>query len=379
MNKMLVVAVVMMNLAVHADYSTVFDGGWRISAGPVYDPGANASVRFSYRPTYVSPFTPGRSKASARSEAAGTKTSDTRTDFSNGAWIDTYDPVYGDDVGRTRYYGFPGSAYNGDRTFTLGSADYSDVETIIGRPMSFGADDESGMLGVNIELSRNLYHDEDYGWGFDVAFAVQYFKHTGMFSAQESWLNGSSRNRSGRYSSVIDLSNGDYDEWNWHGSGDDAYYGSGDYSGNAGPIDGASVEMDEFEVLDVDSSYGSMSAEGDYENLELMLLGRPYYDIFDWLRVNATLGLVVSRQDLDFTMTMMRDGMVDYRSSRDFSQWDVYGVAGLGVMLYYRDFTLGCDFLTRFLDSDLDFSDNGVSGSVQRGRWMFKISAGYEF
>ena len=364
-----------------ADVSAALDGGWRVSVGPVYDPGVNADLHFTPKATYAAPFTRGPSKASAWKKASGTKTTDTRTDFDNGSWIDTDDPVYssGDDVGRTRYYRLNGSPEDGGH-FSLGEASYSEVtETSQGGSPSAWAEDESGMLGVSLELSRNLYHDADIGWGLDAAFDVHYFKHNGIFSARTSWLNGSSTLRSGRYSSSIDLSGGDYDEWNWHSDAGGSFYGSGNYSGNAGPIDGTSVNVANTESLRSHSSYGGLEAEGDYENLEMILMARPYYDVFDWLRVNAMLGLVVSRQDLDFSMTILRDGAVDYRSNRDFSQWDVYGVAGAGLMAYYRDFTLGVDVLARFLDRDLDVKDDYVNGSVERGSWMFRITLGYEF
>ena len=385
----IVVLAATLGVVARADFSSVFDGGWRISAGAVYDPGLNANIRFTPHASYVTPFTPGMSSADAFDRAkngsvgSGRTGGQTRHTFGGGAWYDTDDPVYsgGDDPGRTRYYRFPRSIYReGSSTFDLGSTAYSDVQDVVyGRQPSAWADDESGMLGVNIELSRNLYHDEDIGWGVDAAFAVSYFRHNGLFSAAMSWLNGSSTSRSGSYQSTLDLGD-DYDDWNWHEDEDGAYYGAGDYSGNAGPIS-PSVSVSKSETVRTDSSYGALEAEGDYEDLELILLARPYYDVFDWLRVNVMAGLVVSRQDLDFSMTMMRDGMPTYSRGRDFSQWDVYGVAGAGLMVYYKDFTLAADFLARFLDRDLDVNDseNGVRGSVQRGRWMFKISAGYEF
>ena len=381
MKKTLLIAIAMFGLLAHADFSSVFDGGWRISAGGVYDRGVKAKARFAPSTSYTSPFVSGgRTKAEAKSAAEGRK-SGSRTDFGDGTWIDTDDPVYsgGDDYGRTRYYRFPGSTWNGVSSFTLNESEYDHVTTSSGGQQSFYASDESGAWGFNIELSRNIYHDEEYGWGVDAAIAFQYFRHNGLFKANAAWMNGSSTRARGSYKSVIELSADDYDDWNWHGEGDGRYYGSGDYSGNAGPIDGASVDLENFETVETDASYGSLDAEGDYDDLEMMLIARPYYDIFDWLRVNAMLGLVVSRQSMEMSFTMLRDGALDYRSSHDFSQWDVYGVAGLGLMLYWNDFTLGADFMARFLDRDMDISDRYYKGSVSRGNWMLRLNAGYEF
>lgn len=381
-----------------ADGWAVFDGGWRISAGAVYDFGAKATGRMVPRQGYVSPYRAGLSRQQAEQQAGGTR-SGSRVDFANGAWIDSNDPVCegGDDLGKTRYYHFPSSAWNANsKSFILGSESYSEVDTI--RPIEGSFDrsfsDESGMLGVNVELSRNLYHDEEYGWGVDAAIGFQYFKHNGLLSIASSWFNGSSSHTYGTraYGLKMDGTKGTYSERNWRDGR--SYYGipgdatrtpEGDYVNedgqfwNAGPISADLDDLGGGDFSESDASYGSMRADGDYENMELMLLGRPYYDVFDWLRVNATFGLVVSRQDLDFEMAVLRDGVGEYSSHRDFSQWDVYGVAGLGLMLYYKDFTLSADFLARFLDDDLTFEDRYIQGEVQRGRWMFKLSAGYEF
>ena len=380
-----------------ADGWAVFDGGWRISAGAVYNFNAKASCRVAPRQGYVSPFRAGLSKSEAEARASGTKTSATRTDFGNGAWIDTDDPVCkeGDLPGKTRYYMFPRGTWNGSQTFTLGSAEYSEVD--IFRPAEGAFDrsfsDESGMLGVNVELSRNLYHNEDWGWGVDAAIGFTYFRHNKLLRCGSRWLNGSSTHSYGRRSSslTIDGARGQYSDFNW--SGDGSFYGSGgtktgpgtyvDDEGNeayAGPIsfnDDPDLFGDDYS--ESDASYGSMSADGDYENMEILMLARPYYDVFEWLRINAIAGVVVSRQEFDLTFSLYRDGAREYHSRRDYDQWDVYGVAGLGMQFYYKDFTLGFDFLARFLDRDLDYHDRYVDGSVERGTWMFRLMLGYEF
>lgn len=378
-----------------ADGWAVFDGGWRISAGAVYDFGVKATGRMMPRQGYASPYREGLSRQQAEQQAGGTRNG-TRIDFANGAWIDTDDPVCaeGDDYGKTRFYKFPAATWNGGQTFALGSAEYSEVSTTIPLEGAFDRSfsDESGMLGVNVELSRNLYHDDEWGWGVDAAIGFQYFKHNGLLGVASQWFNGSSSHLYGSRAKGLSLggAKGRYSDFNW--SEDGSYYGSGgtkvangryvDENGEdvyAGPIMPDLDDLGGGDFSEYDESYGSMRADGDYENMEILLLARPYYDVFDWLRVNATLGLVVSRQDLDFEMSILRDGALEYSNHRDFSQWDVYGVAGLGIMLYYKDFTLSGDFLARFLDQDLGFEDRYIRGEVSRGRWMFKLSVGYEF
>lgn len=404
-NRMLVVAVALATLSAFADGWTVLDGGWRISGGAVYDPGVKTSLRFTPRVSYTSPFAAGRSKADAQSLGQGDLKKGaggelTRREFQNGAWIDTADPAVagqGEQAGYTWYYKFPQGTWDGGDSFLLGSADYSEVRSWSSNPQvaQSHADDEAGVLGFNIELSRNLYHDEEHNWGVDVGFAVQYFKHNGIFDMFSSWTHGGSRQRRGNYSASVDLPRGTVpdmgDDYSWGGETGSRYFGvdgtlKGDRYVNsygegtqAGPIPGSSLQLRNTESIRTDSSSGSLRADGDYDNLELMLLAHPYYDVTEWLRISGTVGLVVSRQDLDFTMTIRRDNEIDYRSARDFSQWDVYGVAGGGLMLRYEDFTLSGDILARFLDDDLTVDDPYAHGTIERGRWMIKLSIGYEF
>ncbi len=375
-----------------SDMNAVFDGGWRVSVGAVYDVGVKANARVAPHSVYRSPFAAGLSKSAAAALASGTR-SGTRTDFQNGGWIDTQDPAHpqGDDPNGTWNFSLPASSWNGDGTFSLGSANYSEVEVYRPGDAELGStvNDESGMLGVSVELSRNLYHNADYGFGCDLAFAFVYCKHNGLLGVSRTWMDGASTCRSGSYAASMDISgdsglvnklNDDsfhHQMWRSDGAGGENF-GGDSYSGPSAKIS-PTISLSDTGRVASDASYGRLWADGDYENMEMILLVRPYYDVFEWMRVNAMLGLVVSRQDLDFTLTMMHDGVVDYRSSRDFSQWDVYGVAGGGLMLYYKDFTLSVDILARFLHNDLDFEDGCVSGDIRRGDFMVRLAIGYEF
>lgn len=121
-----------------------------------------------------------------------------------------------------------------------------------------------------------------------------------------------------------------------------------------------------------------MHSHADYYNLELLFTLKPYYDVTDWFRVVGTVGFAVSRQELDLTTTLARDGAYR-RYHREFSQWDVFGVAGLGAQFRYKDFTLGVDFIARFFDDDLAVDDPYVRGSVERSNWYLRVGLGYEF
>ena len=93
----------------------------------------------------------------------------------------------------------------------------------------------------------------------------------------------------------------------------------------------------------------------------------------------GTLGVAVSRGELDFDMTAAFDGRRIYSDSERFSQWDCYCIGGLGGLFHYWHMCLGFDFLARFLDRDIDINGRSVTGSVERCPWMFRVYAGLEF
>lgn len=367
---LIAVAVAVAALAnARADGSAIFDGGWRVSAGGVFNSPVKAKLGFRNMPSGVpSSFVPGLSRDEARRASQGTKDG-TRTTYSSGAWIDSSD-AHGD--GKTTWNVYlPEGTFEGD-SFRLGSAEYAEVVNL-GTGSSDGRhSDESAMPGVNIELSRNLHHDEEYGWGLDLAFGVMYFFQTDVFKADAA--SASAAYRTGRYETTIEAPDDVMDEWSWN---EDGTYGAGSYEG-PGPVFELG-DIDTRQIANPDVIGGSaISARGDYSELELILSLRPYYDVTDWFRLYATAGLVVSRGEFDLDLAVNQNGTGFYRS-RDFSEWDVYGIAGLGGQFSYKDFTLGFDFLARFLQDDIDVNDRYVHGSVERGSWLFRVMLGYEF
>lgn len=355
----------MLAVAQQEEGSAIFDGGWRLSAGGVYDSGVKTKMHFSPRMT---PVPVGRSKEAAKAAGWGEADGDNikYVNYNKGEAESTLSPnlVYPQGSGSLLddTYTIPRAVWiSALDEFELGYAEYDNEGGYLTDDR-----DEAAMFGINVELSRNLYHNEDDGWGIDMGFAVQYGRRNKAYRSSSTWGGG------GYYRTSYRPSEGELldDE-----ALEDFYWGD--------PSSVSNIEVDEATLINsegpIDGNSHAFKAEGDYEDLELMLLAHPYYDVYDWLRINGTLGVVVSRQEMDMTFTMMNNGVVDYHSHRDFSQWDVYGVGGLGLMFYYKDFTLSADFFARFLDDDMDISDRYYKGSVQRGHWMFKLSAGYEF
>jgi len=393
-------------LASAGGMSSVFDGGWRLTVGAVYDSGVKTDMKFSPRQTYVTPAAlsrTGMTREQAQESAWG-KTDGTRTTYVNSrkgatAWTDSQDAASGRDVGhdegKTTSYRFPSSIWDGGTAFELGYAEYAETAVNQTSFESMSSDDsaDAAMPGFMVQLARNLYHDEDWNWGVDAAFAFQYARRNNVIRSNSSWKIGSATQSTGYYRSSYNATGAlanlltyrgadaayvhDY-VWNSDASG--SYIGDGGNDAFAAPIDLDDIAHTWGQGTTRSSAqYGSLEAEGDYENMEMMLLLQPYYDLFDWLTVNATFGAVVSRQSMEMSFAMLRNGVSEYRSNRDYSQWDVYGVAGLGLMVYYRGFTLSGDFLARFLDRDMDIRDEYYSGTVSRGNWMFRLALGYEF
>lgn len=368
----------------------LFDGGkWKVSGGAAYDPGVKARLHSNQHATFTPPVAPGATRAEAEAKANGVQVSPTRKRYPNGSWIDLDDPgITGEDMpGYTGYYrlnGAPGENNVGS-VFTLGTANYTEVTSSgadAGSVSSYDCD-RGAMPGVFVELSHGLYEDPENNWGVDLAFGLQYFRRRNAWREHTSW-DSSYEVKEGGYTSSIDTGDaymGDdpEEDWNWR----DGYYGSGEpsddgFTGYAGPINGGAVSVSGFHGTRTGSASGSMYSHADYDNLELMLTFKPYYDVTDWFRVVGTVGVVVSRQDFDLSSTIVQDGgSRHYR--RDFNQWDVYGIAGLGGQFRYDDFTLGFDFLARFFDDDLDVRDPYVNGNVERSNWFMRVSIGYQF
>jgi len=385
------------SFAASAGVESVLDGGWRLSAGAVYDSGVKTDVKFSPRQTYRSPYalTVGSlSRQQAAQRANGEKKGETTTYVNmrrggaSSSWTRDTGTFGGDNWGSTTLYSFPEAVWDGNAAFELGYAEYEEMQSHQASFASMESHecDESAMPGVNIQLSRNLYHNEEWGWGLEAAFGVQYSRRNKAFRSSSDWFIGrSSKTTGGMRSTYTDTSEyaealpGSLDgdpvikDIIW---GPDNIFGSG---GGNWAIYHEQIKSEEWSSTSTHSSYGSLDAQGDYDNLELMMLLQPYYDVFDWMSVNATVGAVVSRQSMEMSFSMFRDDAVDYRSNNDYSQWDFYGVAGLGLMFYYKGFTLSGDFLARFLDRDMDINDEHFHGTVSRGHWMFRLAIGYEF
>ena len=369
-------------LSVSVLSAEVFDGGWRISVGGAYN--APVKVGLNFSPIR---FSGGRvalpggypTRADAEKIAAGTQVSDTRRNYTadGKVFVDTddYRSAKGGMEAGTWNVQVPYDSWDGD-SFVLASAEYVEVRQVgSGRgELKLNGSDESAMPGVSVELSRNLYHNKDYKFGVDIAFLFSYFFQTDLYKTKSCAQSDLYERKHGTIKSSISPVSGVREEM-WRDS--EGYYGAGSYYG-PGPVfnDPVMSAVDGPTTLISNSSW--FRARGDYRDLEMALALRPYYDILDWLRFYGTIGVAVSWSEFDLKVRYNgNNGYLRYK--RRYDDWDVHGIAGLGLLARWKDFTLGFDFMARFLQDDLSIHDRIVRGSLERSEWMFRCMLGYEF
>ena len=370
----------------------IFDGGWRISAGAVYSSPVRTNLRFmpsSLRPASSVPVWEGMSadEAKAKAEKGVYNPASGRTVYASGAWFAPDGGI--DSPGHTWNANLPAGSYLGGGRFSLGEVAYgaTSSEYSPNDIPAYGGSDSASMPGLSVELSRQLYRDEERGYGLDLALGVMYFFRDNAFNADYGYRAGYERNTTsgGSYEGTIASPDElpDARDWYWNGDYNGSYGRGGmDTDYNGGPVFDlgsiGSLHHPGGSSSDERSCMGAINARGDYRQLDLTLGVRPYYDLTNWLRVYGTIGAALSRSEFELDLAMSDNGR-RYNRNADFSQWNLYGIGGVGAMLRYKDFTLAGDFLARFGDDDLTIDDRYVHGTIEQGSWMFKLMIGYEF
>jgi len=344
-------------------------GKWRVSYGWHMNGPVGSDIRGRNLPAPAGYRVPAGSatRAGARADAEARRYGDGYLGDSGDGW-------------GTRDWQLPEDAYERENSrFVLRNG----YEEVASSRVSGGWTDDSSdpcQHGMSLEFSRELWaHDEafEHRWGVDLAFAVSYFFGRDVFRA-----GGYSRRddvvREGGFETVIDdpddqtmyLYNNGYDRPS------QGMYGHGASYTDFSPMilwDNVRDPRDAGGTRTV-TSVNRFSASGDYRELEMLLMLRPWYEITDWWRVFGELGVGLSWGN--FESDVYGSGL---SFGEDFSQWDCYGVAGLGTMFRYGMFDLSVDFLGRFLRDDLDVDGRYLNGSIRRADWCFRVMVGVEF
>lgn len=354
--------------------------GWRVIGGVNYNSNLKTELNVSggrALPYMVSPVRPdGVSKAEAEMvlQAIG---SGQRVDFSKGAFID---PDYAGKGMMPDYtwnwYAPAGSYSGGAMNF---SYDYVEVTSVDVGNLAHSSKDESDIPGFTVEIQRNL---GSWGrFGLDMGLGFNYFKKNDVYKSSGEIYRRIDTVENGAYITSVEMDQAMAD---W-AQNPDGSYGSGTYDGPGAMLPlllgGQSAFSFSSKVNSISTTTHSMylNSSADYEEIELTVTAKPYYDITDYFRVVGTLGVVVSRGALDFDIAASSDSRRLYSDSESFHKWDCYGIGGLGGMFHYGHISLGFDFLARFFDSDVEIDGRNVSGSIERSPWMFRVYAGFEF
>ena len=360
-----------------AEWNTSLTTGWRIIGGANYNAGLKSNFHINganaarFMPTISSPS--GLTRAQAESAAHALENGG-RLTSSNGGFID---PNYSGQDNLSDYtwnWYAPADAYqNGSLIF---STDYAEFSSSSSGSFYQDLNDKSDLPGFTIELQRNLGQWGNFG--LDFAFGFNYFCRDNVFKSSGNVYQQSSTTERGTYTTSVDM---DSNLADWARNADGSY-GAGTFDGP-----GALLGISSASINYGHQSYGassssaalSVASRADYNEIEFTLTAKPYYDLTEWFRVVGTLGVAVSRGELDFSMRAVSNGRTIYSSREKFDQWDCYAIGGLGGMFHYSHVCLGFDFLARFFDDEIDVDGRDVNGSLERSNWMFRVYAGFEF
>ena len=347
-------------------------GAWRISVGGALNGGVRPSVRSSgaFRGLAVLPALPaGQRKDAAKAKHTADGTG--RVTFGDGGYInpnsDSAVPEYTSDWQLTKESLLAGAVE--DNYVEPGA-----VTEVVGGHVG---DSDQYEPGISVELSRTLWSDKERGWGVDLALAASYFFGNDIYDAHGTYGRSQSY-ETGKYRTEIDGAGVLDDEWVTASGG---YYGIGSATGPGPLLPTVSLTANPMAIVTgggTVNAASSFDASGDYRELEMFLMARPWYEITDWWRVFGEVGLAVSWSQFDFEYSAIGAGG-RLGSSEDFSEWRCYGVAGAGTVFRLWQFDLSIDFLGRFLNDDLDCNGKYCSGSIEKSDWLIRAMVGFEF
>jgi len=344
-------------------------GKWRIALGAAFNGRISANVGARNIPVPAKYEVPvRRSKQSAWGRAKA------RT-YDGGGYIAPDDLDNGFD---TENWGFPVSDYQGNGKFVLNNS----YEEVIGSAVNIGRRDDSdseNQFGVSFEVSRGLYSSDnpEHRWGVDLVAAFSYFFQRDAYRASGT-VTRNDTVRDGKIQTEAVDPDAMYDYDNGWDSPVNGMYGYGNavrsFVSPAFGWAGVGEPTDVGGPSHVVSSSTGYNASGDYQELEMLFMLRPWYEITDWWRIFAEAGVGVSWGRFNTSFAGL-----GVSEDEDFSQWDCYGVAGLGTAFRYKDVDLAFDGLGRFLRDDLDVDGKHAKGTIDRADWGLRLMLGYSF
>jgi len=371
-NFMLVALVACSALVAQANTEEQSDcfGKWRIAIGGAFNGGVSADLRTRNLPV---PGPAYRVPADMSEEAAWGRAEN--YEYDGGGYI----RPDSSDSWRTQNWKLPESSYRGNGRFELDNS----YQSVIGSSVATERHDTSedrNQFGISAEVSRELLLGNEEGehqWGVDAVAAFSYFFQREVYS-EHGRVTRSDMVEHGVIRTIVDDPAATYEYDTGHDSPVGGMYGHGNYNTAFGHPSLLWENVGSpFQIplgASPSSTAAGYSSWGDYQELEMLFLARPWFEITDWWRIFANIGVGVSwgRLDCEFRSEFIN-------ASEDFSQWDVYGVAGVGTIFRYKQFDISLDVLGRFLRDDMDINGHNVTGSLSRSDWGIRLMVGYEF
>lgn len=346
--------------------------GWRISVGPTFGGPLRTTMRVAplTMPSYVAPL---GSQTKSEAERVNNAIGRSRVELGGGYYVDPEDSA--GIAGESWNYHLPAGSVN-ERTHSFDIRNsYVDVIDS-GRASSFCDKDERMDYGASVMLEREVFRKGSFG--VDIGGMVSWMMRDNAFKA--SGTVGGQSVETGSYLASIGIEQ-DVDVNDPYFVNPDGSYGYGSFDGPGYPLILVDPNITRTWMLDGTREVSRMhlSMKGDYQEVELAFLIRPWYEVADWLRAVGTLGAGVSYARFSLATDVSVDGTRTARSHEAFDAWDVYGLAGLGLMARYEDFCLGFDFLTKIGDDSLKVNSRYARGALERESTSLRIYIGCEF
>lgn len=356
--------------------------GWRVSAGANFGFGLKTNLKLSpteaLRRVPAIPYSPRSSEQSAAGTAILPVPGGSRVDLGDGAFVDP--SCEGNDPDLTWNWRLPDSAHRvvgGDDCFEL-SREWGGYENLSESSRTLGSKNDDETYGASVDFSRVIWAGEDRSWGVDFVLGLQYLRADNCYRASGRVF---SRDYDVVAGSEIVRIFTDTPMRGWSAD-PEGFWGAGTAAlpvGGAPSLDLADIETDSSSVSRHVSQSMRFSARGDYEELEIALMLRPWYNIFDWWSVHGNLGVGISRSEFEYSMCAALNGSTIYSSRNTFDEWACYGLAGLGTSFSWRRFDLGCDFFCRFCQDEMEIRDQNISGSIDKPNLHVRVYLGCSF
>jgi len=355
--------------------------GWQISGGGNF--GFGLKTKLTTSPTRAVNAVPGTRKGAAETHAKPTVGGDKVVygQDAGGEWYLDPKSSWGEDpafANETINWRLPSSAVDdpdNPSAFVFEQGDWAGVKPNSERNLN--DTDRDVAYGASVELSHELWTAEEGNWGVDVAFGLTWMRANNCFRNRAS----AAIVQEGKVKTTIPA---DCLQDPYGSSEDDDTWGAAAYDGtNSG-----NGRYNDF-IINLDNivTEGMVGNEydlylrtvGDYEEWEISALLRPWYEVKDWLYVHGTLGVGVTRSSFDVMTEAIYNGKRIYRSSQEFHDWCVYGIAGAGLVMRAGDFDISCDGLFRFFQDDMEIRGRDVRGSIERPWAVLRVGLSYAF